>query len=113
MQGSPDASRKFFDSHWPEARAVSDEQRRFYTAFSLVLWGWMQLIHPAIWWRGVKAFIKGYFTGRPHGDVRQMPGMYLVRDGRVLWRHESRHSADRPDYRLLAQDLRAALTASD
>ena len=113
MQGSPDASRQFFARYWPEARAVSDEDRSFYTAFSLKLWGLGPFVHRGVWWRSARILMKGYFTGRPHGDVRQMPGMYLVRDGRILWQHESRHIADRPDYRLLARYLRTALGGSD
>ena len=69
-------------------------------------------MHPRIWGRAVKVFLKGHGTGRSHGDVRQVPGIYLVRDGQIIWRHESRDTADRPDYRTLAQDLRIVLGAS-
>ena len=60
----------------------------------------------------MKVLLKGYGTGRPHGDVRQVPGIYLVRNGQIIWQHESRHTADRPDYRTLERDLQAALGAS-
>ena len=38
--------------------------------------------------------------------------VYLVRDGRIRWQHESRHIADRPDYKVLARYLRTALGGS-
>jgi hypothetical protein len=112
VQGSPVASRIFFDRHWPEARAVSDEQRTIYDAFGLGLGGGGAFLHPGIIWRGVQALFRGHFTGRPHGNVRQMPGMFLVQEQRIVWTHRSRHIADQPDYGTLGRILRSALAGA-
>lgn len=112
VQGSPAASRIFFDRHWPEARAVSDEQRTIYDAFGLGLGGGGAFLHPGIIWRGVQALFRGHFTGRPHGNVRQMPGMFLVQEQRIVWTHRSRHIADQPDYDTLGRILRSALAGA-
>lgn len=69
-------------------------------------------MHPRIWGRAIKVLLKGHGTGRPHGNVRQVPGIYLVRDGQTIWRHESKNTADRPNYTTLNQDLQAALGAT-
>jgi len=69
-------------------------------------------LHPRIWGRAIKVFLKGHGTGRPHGDMRQVPGIYLVRSGQIIWQYVSRNTADRPDYRTLEQDLQSALSVS-
>ncbi len=107
-QGSVAACQQFFDRFWPEARAVSDEQRIFYTGFSLGRVGWRDMLHPQVWWRGVSALLHGHGTGRPHGDVRQLPGMLLARGENILWQHSSRHPADRPRPAELVGLLQAA-----
>jgi hypothetical protein len=107
-QGSVEAGNAFFNRYWPEARAVSDEERVLYSAFSLGRVELIQFLHPLMWWRGLKAILKGHGTGQPHGDVLQRPGMALIRHRQVLWQHRSQHPADRPSRDALPGLLRQA-----
>lgn len=82
---------------------LSDPGQRLYAAFNLSRGGVARVAGPRIWWRGLKAVLAGHLPGVPRGDVTQMPGAFLVHDGKVVkaYRHET--SADRPDYCELAK----------
>ena len=88
----------FFRRSWPEARAVSDATKRFFTAFSLKRGSVSQLFGPEVIMRGLQATLKGHGIGRPVGDTLLMPGMFLVQKDQLLWQHQYRHVGDHPDY---------------
>ena len=78
---------------------ISDPQQRLYGAFGLKRGGWRQLAGLKVLWRGLQAgLFAGHGLGCPQGDVRQLPGLFFLRQGTVVlsWRH--RTAADRPDY---------------
>jgi hypothetical protein len=86
-----------------EAQVVSDPGRQLYQAFQLKRGSWMQLLGPKVLIDGLRAALREqYGIGLPQGDVRQMPGAFLVRYGQIT--QEFRHAAasDRPDYLALA-----------
>jgi len=61
------------------------------------------LLHPKVWVRGFKAgLIDRHGFGRPQGDVRQMPGVFVVSNGRVLSEFRHHLASDRPHYATLA-----------
>jgi|GEM_PF-781162 peroxiredoxin len=61
------------------------------------------LLHPKVWARGFKAaLIDRHGFGRPRGDVRQMPGVFVVSNGRVLSEFRHHLASDRPHYATLA-----------
>ncbi|MGB6000702.1 MAG: peroxiredoxin-like family protein, partial [Thermoanaerobaculia bacterium] len=88
---------EILDQYWPGARAVSDPERQFYRAFGLHRGSFNQLLGPRVVWAAAKSAMKGNAPGRAQGDVRTMPGMFLVRDGEIVWQHEFRFSGDHPD----------------
>ena len=83
---------------------ISDPGRELYRALSLVRGSLRQFLGPKVWIRGLhSALLERHGFGKPVGDVRQMPGVFLVHRGEVLrsFIHES--SADKPDYLALAK----------
>jgi hypothetical protein len=108
--GSPSEARDFFDGLWPEARAVSDPDKKIYDAFGLRRGGLGELFGPRIWWRGMRALSKGHGLGRPVGDPLVMPGAFLLRGSEVLWGYRGKDAADHPDWtdipRILAESRR-------
>lgn len=83
---------------------ISDPELELYHAYGLEQGRVSQLLGPRVWWRGFKAAIlSGHAVGALRGDVRQMPGTFLVRDGKVLAAHRYATAADRPDYCEFAQ----------
>lgn len=78
---------------------LSDPDRRLFRTFELKRGAFWQLLGPKIWWRGFKAaIVSGHWFGTMEGDGFQMPGVFLIRDGRIIasFRHEL--ASDRPDY---------------
>jgi peroxiredoxin len=77
---------------------VSDPDRRLYAAFELKRGGVAEVVGPRVWWRGFKTAILGrHGFGKPAGDIFQLPGAFLLVDGRIMRAHRGRTSADRPD----------------
>lgn len=82
--------------------AISDPDRRLYAGLGLRRGSMRQLLGWRVWWRGFRAFIAGHGVGKWEGDVAQLPGVFVVRNGQVMHRYEHATSADRPDYVALA-----------
>jgi peroxiredoxin len=78
---------------------IHDVDQSLYRAFGLKRGTWRQLAGPRVWWRGMDAsFVGGHKQGRTAGDVRQMPGIFLLNQCEVVrsFRHSS--AGDRPLY---------------
>ena len=86
---------------------VSDPARRVYRGLELRLGTLRQLFGARTFWRAlVGGTVFRFGFGRFVGNGLQMPGAFLVRDGRIVkaFRHES--PSDRPDYAGMACSLR-------
>jgi hypothetical protein len=81
---------------------VSDPGCRLYRSLELGRGSVGQLFGPTVWIAGLRATLRGYLVGRLVGDGFQMPGAFLIRDGRVVSAYRHRTAADRPDYAGLA-----------
>lgn len=82
----------------------SDPSRALYRRFELPRGRWRQLFGFPVWLRGARAaLIEGHGVGFLEGDGFQMPGAFLVLNGRIVraFRHDS--PAARPDYCKLAE----------
>lgn len=88
----------------PGALHVSDPGRALYVAFGLERGNIRQvLLSPRVWRGGFRSiFLQGHRVGWPGADPRQMPGVFLVRNGRIVRAFRHRTTADRPDYAALA-----------
>ena len=62
------------------------------------------LLHPRVRWRGCpQGGDLEEARLRRSGDVAQLPGVFLIRDGRVAIAHRHRFTSERPDYLGLCQ----------
>lgn len=84
-----------------DLQRVADPSQALYRAFELDRATRAQLFSPRTIVRAILATIRHGAGGR-EGDVLQMPGAFLVRDGVVVRAHRHATPADRPDYRALA-----------
>lgn len=88
---------------------LSDPQQSLYASFGLSRGTLGQLFGSRVWLRGFRAgVIDRHGVGGLVGDGFQMPGVFLVRDGRVVAGHVHEHAADRPDYCAIAGSPGAA-----
>lgn len=96
-QGDPDDAEAFFARMWPEARAIEDRELVLYRAFGLGRGTMGQLLGPGTLRSGLRAAMKGHFGGKPSGDVRVMPGAFLLtEDHTVAFAHHAENAGDHP-----------------
>jgi peroxiredoxin len=87
---------KYGAGDWPR---ISDPDQTLYDTFEIPNGSFSQLLGPRNWWWGAKAlFGKGHGVGWPVGNVRRLPGSFLLHHGRVLKAFRGEASSDRPDY---------------
>jgi hypothetical protein len=78
---------------------ISDPARQLYNAFDLESGSLKQLLGWKVWWRGFAAgILKRHGAGKLKGDGRQMPGVFVVKDGAIVKAYRHRTAADRPRY---------------
>ena len=78
---------------------VSDPDCALYRALGLRRGTLAQLLGWRVLVRGFQAAIFArHGLGKFEGDTTQMPGVFLIRDGRVVAAHRHETAADRPDY---------------
>ncbi len=83
---------------------LSDPECILYKRFNLSKGRLMQIFGPKVLWRGLIAGIfKGNGIGEEDGDAFQMPGVFLLKSGKVIKKFVHRTAADRPDYKGLAK----------
>lgn len=97
-QGSVDAGLAFFERFAADARAIADSAKTFYKAFGLDRGSLRQVLGPAVWSRGFEAWREGHRLGKPVGDPRQMPGVFLVEADRILWSFRPDTAGEMPRY---------------
>jgi hypothetical protein len=87
---------------------VADAPRRLYAAFGIGQGGKRQMFGPGVWLAGARAALKGHTSGKAVGDPWTMPGLFLVKDDAILWRHMFRHAGDHPDFARIPDLLRTS-----
>lgn len=80
-----------------------DPERKLYTAFGLERTTLGQLLAPASWMGMVRAGLRSQFTPGSKlkgmvGDVLQMPGVFLLSDGRIVGDFKPQRADKRPEY---------------
>ena len=109
--GSVDECEHFFHRFDPEAAVVSDPDASFYGPFGLERGGAGEFLSPAVFAAGLRAVLKGNGIGVPVGDVRRMPGAFLVKDDEVRWKFLAGNAGDHPDLSEIARRTPARTTA--
>jgi hypothetical protein len=107
--GTPEEGEQFFESRWPEARAVSDQGEELYEAFGLKQGSLSQLLGPRVLLAGLMAVRDG--VGKLVGNPRRMSGWFLVDGVDVVWSQVHLHAGALPRYGEIAtayQALRAS-----
>lgn len=95
------AIRERFPFH--DSVIIHDPDRLLHRALRLKRGNLWQTFAPRTWLRGFQsAIIKRHGFGAPVGDLRQMPGVFLIHRGQILREFRHRSPADRPDYLALA-----------
>jgi hypothetical protein len=97
--GDERAAEQFFDSYGlADMPRVSDPERTLYRAFKLRRGRLSQLLGVRVWRRAVATALRGHWLGSVRGDPFQMPGLFLIRNGKTVRTFRYETAADRPDY---------------
>jgi len=88
-QSSAQEANQWLEKVLPGVARVSDEPRILYRAVGLRRGDFLELLGPGAWAGGVKAMRHG--VGRLQGDGFQMPGVLVVRHGKVIYRQDFAH----------------------
>jgi peroxiredoxin len=97
MSGEPLARDVFALHNLENVSRVSDPEKRLYALFQLEAGTILEVM-------GAKAIMRGLGTSFRHGigptqgNVMQMPGAFVIHNGRILNEFRHKSSADRPDY---------------
>lgn len=87
---------------------LGDPEREAYHAVGLERGSAREYIGPQLVKGFVRAARHGQFAGIPKGDVTQQPGTFVVsREGKVVYAHYNKDSADNPDTAELLRIVRA------
>lgn len=82
---------------------IADPSANLYSAFGLMRAEFRQYFNPESIFRSITSLLRGTGIGRPAGDVRQMPGTFLLINGEIHKAFRNKLVSDRPDYLAMAR----------
>jgi peroxiredoxin len=101
--------KKRFDVPFP---MIADPERELFMAFRLKRASTGSLLSAGMMVRGLKAMAMGHGIGVPKGDVRQLPGVFIIdTDGRIRFSHHASGPADHPQPETLLAVLRTGASS--
>lgn len=79
---------------------IADPECHLYQSFGLLKGNFNQLYGLTVWLRGIETSVKNRnpFSFKQIGDGLQMPGIFYLRNGKVLDQFVHSKISDRPDY---------------
>jgi hypothetical protein len=92
-----------------DVMTVSDPERAHYKAFGLNQVSVTSLVSPISWARGAVCALSHGFGGQTFDMMKQLPGVFLVQQERILAEYRHRSPCDRPDYVALVRSVAAAV----
>ena len=106
--GTPEESAAFKERFEVPFPLIADPEKKVFGAFRLKQASFGSLLTPAMAARGITAMFKGHLMGAAVGDVRQLPGVFIIdTTGRIRFSHHAAHAADHPDAAVLLDVLRS------
>ena len=107
--GTPEESSAFEMKFDIPFSLISDPKRQLYQAFGLKQVSALELLSPSVAFKGFLAMTKGHTIGIPIGDVRQLPGVFIINtDGRIVYSHFASDPSDHPDPDAILEALKTA-----
>lgn len=106
--GTPEQSAAFAEKAGHPFPLISDPDRRLYQTFGLRMASALDLLSPSVAFKAISALAQGNSIGMPVGDIRQLPGVFIIdTGGRIVFRHIARDPADHPDAETILSALKA------
>jgi hypothetical protein len=103
MMSEEQAAQLFKNYGLDDLPRVSDPGQALFKALALHRGTTLDVMGPKVWWAGFKSvLLRGHRPGRPAGDVFQLGGAFLIRNGETIAAHRNRTSYEQPDFAALA-----------
>ncbi len=95
-----DVAEKFFEEYGlKDVIHISDPTCQLYAHFGLTKGSFGQLFGLSIWMRGFELKKKGIsYSVDQIGDSFQMPGIFILKEGKVIQSYIHKNISDKPDY---------------
>ncbi len=104
--GTPSESAEFAEKFNVPFPIVADPEKKLYRQFKLKQMSTLGFFSPGLAFKGVAAIAGGHGIGLPRGDVRQLPGVFIINTaGQIVFSHFSSNPADHPDSRIILAAL--------
>lgn len=83
------------------------EETAVYTAYGLEQGSASSFLNPSLLKASLRAMSGGHKQGKPTGDVRMLPGSFIVDgDGIIQYAYYSQHAGDHPDLAKLLASIK-------
>jgi peroxiredoxin len=93
--GRPDMAADFRDKQAIPFRLLVDHDKETYRLLEMKRGGLMDVVGPAVWWRGAKGILSGHGVATPKQDPYQMGGVAVVAaGGEISYIHRSEEASD-------------------
>jgi hypothetical protein len=100
--GSPERAKPYFDYYrLSDVERVSNPDASLYQSQAFALSRRNPLLHlfsPAVWKGWLSGALRKYGIGMIHEDAHQMPGVFFLKDRRIVRGFRYQSIADEPDY---------------
>lgn len=102
---SPEAASRYLARHKMEGViAVEDKEKRLFRAFGLGRTTLLGTFGPRTMFRGMLLTVSGKIPGPYAGDKFQLPGAFLVHQGRILAGYRHKTISDLPNFAAIAEE---------
>lgn len=110
--GTPLMAEAFVEESGLDVPLYTNPGREVYEALGAKRPGVLALLHPRLWWNGLRVALRGFWPRRTQGDAAQLGGVFLVRqDGTMPFAYRSDLAGDHPSNDELRRVVREAARA--
>jgi len=114
LMSDPEGGKFFATYGLDDVPRISDPDGTVYRLFGLERGSLFQVLGPQVWWKGFRSVIlKGHLPGKPVGDVLQLPGTFVVYEGKIVAEQKAENSAEQPDFADLLTCAREAMEPAE
>jgi peroxiredoxin len=96
-QGTPEELRNFMNGRNLPFEMHTDPERAAFRAYGLERGSPGQIFSRQVVVEGFKAAAEGHVMTRAVGDIKQLPGSFVVEDGTIVFAHRGQLSSDVAD----------------
>ncbi len=96
--GQPKHARKICGRKAPSVTCLTDDTSGTHKTYGLTRIFGLQALSPKMAAAGARATLRGHKQGKPTGDVKMLPGTFIVdQAGIIHYAYYSDHAGDHPD----------------